>query len=324
MDVKTLPIKADTRQVGNTNLIKRLNELESFIGNTFLYPITKVFSKPGVQIFAKLEWLQLGRSVKARPAFNIIKNAVKRGELHAGKSLLDATSGNTGIAYASICKELGIPVTLCVPENISNERKAILKNLGVDITYTSKFELTDGAQEAALCLYEQNPGEYYYADQYENDDNWRAHYNGTAVEIYRQTHGKITHFVAGLGTTGTFVGTGRGLKELNKDIQLISLQPDTPLHGLEGWKHLETALVPKIYDNKLADADLTVSSEEAYDLITRIADEENLQVSPSSAANLVGAIKVANEIDEGIVVTVFPDNADKYNEVINTLNKACL
>jgi len=231
MPVETFSLKADAPRVANARLIKRLNELESFIGNTFLYPITKVFSKPGVQIFAKLEWLQLGRSVKARPAFNIIKNAIQKGELHAGKSLLDATSGNTGIAYASICKKLGIPVTLCVPENISNERKAILKNLGVHITYTSKFELTDGAQEAALWLYEQSPGEYYYADQYENEDNWKAHYTGTAVEIYRQTHGKITHFVAGLGTTGTFVGTGRGLKELNKDIQLISLQPDSPLHG---------------------------------------------------------------------------------------------
>jgi S-sulfo-L-cysteine synthase (O-acetyl-L-serine-dependent) len=301
------------------NLLKRIGEIQPFIGNTPLYPLTKIFFKPGVQLFAKLEWQQLSGSVKARAAFNIIREAILSGELTEGKHLLDATSGNTGIAYATIAGAIGIPVTLCVPENASPERKLILKALGVNVIYTSRFDSTDGSQLKAQELLEQNPEKYFYADQYKNDNNWKAHYIHTSNEIYKQTDGKITHFVAGLGTTGTFTGTGRGLKKHKEDIKLISLQPQTALHGLEGWKHLETAIVPKIYDDTLADSNLSIDTQEAYDLIKKVASKEGLLLSPSSAANLLGAIKTAQGIEKGVVVTVFPDNAEKYSEVINSI-----
>lgn len=300
-------------------LIKRINNLQKFIGNTPLYPIARLFSNPDVQIYAKLEWQQLGGSVKSRPAFNIIKNAVISGELYEGKKLLDATSGNTGIAYAVIGNALGIPVTLCVPENASPDRKKILSALGAEVIYTSKFESTDGAQKAALDLYNKNPEKYYYANQYANDSNWKAHYYHTSQEIYYQTHGKITHFVAGLGTSGTFTGAGRRLKLLDENIKLISLQPDTALHGLEGWKHLETALIPEIFDSTLADVNLEISTVDAYKIIKKAAFKEGLLLSPSSAANLAGAVKVAENIDKGVVVTIFPDNADRYNDILKTL-----
>ncbi|MDW7695097.1 pyridoxal-phosphate dependent enzyme [Flammeovirgaceae bacterium SG7u.111] len=298
---------------------KRIGELGQFIGNTPLLPITKVFNKPGVQLFAKLEWQQIGESVKARPAYNIIKDAVNNGLLTPGKELLDATSGNTGIAYASIGASLGIPVTLCLPENASEERKTILKAYGAKIIYTSPYEGTDGSQTYAKQLFTQEPDKYFYADQYANNSNWQAHYHTTGPEIFRQTNGQITHFVTGLGTTGTFTGTGRRLKELNPDITLISFQPDSPMHGMEGWKHLETAIVPKIYDKDLADDNLGIDTMDAYDLIKATAREEGILLSPSAAANLAGAIKVANSIENGVVVTMFPDNAAKYSEVINSI-----
>jgi len=300
----------------NITLKTRLQQVEQLIGNTPLYPITKAYAKNGIQIFAKLEWQQLGSSVKSRPAFNIIKNAIYSGQLDGNKHLLDATSGNTGIAYASIAAALGIPVTLCLPENASEERKAILKALGVNIIYTSKFDSTDGAQLRAKELFKEQPDKYYYADQYANDSNWRAHTETTAPEIWHGTQGKITHFVAGLGTTGTFVGTSRGLKTFNPDIQVIASQPDNPMHGLEGWKHLETAIVPKIYDPQLADQFLEIDTLESYDLVKTIAQKEGLLVSPSAAANLLGAIKIAEQIEQGVIVTTFADDASKYTEVL--------
>lgn len=301
------------------NLTDRLKTVESLIGNTPLLPIQRAFHKPGVQIFAKLEWLQLGQSVKARPAFNIIKNAILSGELSPHKRLLDATSGNTGIAYASIGAALGIPITICIPENASKERKIILKSLGAELVYTSPFESTDGSQAKAKALFAERPDLYYYADQYNNASNWQAHYDGTAEEIFAQTKKEITHFVTGLGTTGTFVGTSRRLKELNANIQLVSLHPETALHGLEGWKDLETAKVPGIYDESVADQQLIVSTMDAYDLVKKFAKTEGLLISPSAAANLSGAIKVAEQIDKGVIVTVFPDDASKYSDVIEQI-----
>lgn len=298
---------------------EKLERLEAYIGSTPLFPLSNVFSKPGVEIYAKLEWQQLGGSVKARPAFNIIKEAVLQGELDGGRKLLDASSGNTAIAYASIGAKLGIPVSICLPENASEERKSSLQAFGAEIIYTSKFGTTDEAQERALRLSTEKPDLFFYADQYANENNWKAHYYGTGNEIFEQTGGRITHFVAGLGTTGTFTGTGRKLKHLKASVELISLQPDASLHGLEGWKHLETAIVPKIFDPQLADRNLEIDSYEALEYVKKTAQLEGLFLSPSSAANLVGAIKVAEELDHGVIVTVFPDNAEKYGEVIRSL-----
>lgn len=303
----------------DVKLVERLDTVGKFIGKTPLFPITRIHSNKKVKILAKLEWQQLGGSVKARPAYNIIKNAILSGELNSEKRLLDATSGNTGIAYAAIGAALGIKVSICLPENASEERKTILKAYGAEIIYTSKFGSTDEAQEMAQDIYQKDHEKYYYARQYQNDANWKAHYHHTAEEIWKQTNGKITHFVAGLGTTGTFTGTSRKLRELNPDIKLISLQPDAALHGLEGWKHLETATVPTIYDDTIADQNLEMDTYQAYEMIKKVAGEEGLLLSPSSAANLIGALRVAEQLEEGTVVTVFPDNAEKYGDVINNL-----
>lgn len=299
-------------------LLSRLKQVGRQIGRTPIHHVSGIFAKKGVRIYAKKEWEQLSGSVKARAAFAIISEAIQRGDLHRGKTLLDATSGNTGIAYAAIAKQLGISVALCLPENASAERKNILRSLGAEIIFTSKFEGTDGAQEVAQELAAARPDLYFYADQYKNKQNWKAHFQHTAVEII-EAFPRVTHFVAGLGTTGTFVGTGRGLKAFNPAIQLVALQPDSPMHGLEGWKHLETAIVPGIYDEKLADQFLEIDTAEAYELIKAVKKHEGLLLSPSSAANLVGAIKVAEKLDAGIVVTMLPDNADKYTEIIQKL-----
>jgi cysteine synthase B len=292
----------------------RLYALGSQIGNTPLRSFPNIFRKEHVLLFAKQEWEQLSGSVKARAAYAIFRDAIEKNLLHTGKFLLDATSGNTGIAYARIGRILGIPVTLCLPENASAERKEILRSLGVELILTSRFEGTDGAQEVARSLAEQSPERYYYADQYKNENNWKAHYEGTGKEILKELPG-ITHFVTGLGTTGSLVGTGRRLKEKDPSIRIISLQPDNPLHGLEGWKHLETAIVPKIYDAGVADENLEISTEDAYRMMRTVKEKEGLLLSPSSAANLVGAIRVASQLDQGVVVTLLPDNGDKYGEL---------
>jgi len=301
------------------NLVSAVQSLEKKIGHTPLQPITRLLSKKNVQVYAKKEWMQLSGSVKARAGYNIIRRAIESGELSRQKTLLDATSGNTGIAYAHIAKLLDIPVSLCLPENASQERKDILRSLGVRLILTSRFEGTDGAQQLAASMALEEPYRYFYADQYKNPNNWKAHYYGTAPEIFNALPG-ITHFVAGLGTTGTFVGTGRRLKELNPSIRLISLQPDFALHGLEGWKHLETAVVPGIYDPTVADANYEISTEEAYEMIRAAGRHEGLLLSPSAAANLAGTLKIAEGLDEGILVTVLPDNADKYSEIIQKIN----
>jgi cysteine synthase B len=300
------------------SLISAVRALQTEVGHTPLHRVTGLFSHPRVQIYAKKEWMQLSGSVKARAAYAIIRNAIEEGALTREKTLLDATSGNTGIAYAYIAKRLNIPVALCLPENASQERKDILRSLGVELILTSRFEGTDGAQQVAKTLAEEDAEKYFYADQYKNDNNWLAHYHTTAPEIFGALPG-ITHFVAGLGTTGTFVGTGRGLRELKPGIQLISLQPDAALHGLEGWKHLETAIVPEIYDPGVADLNLEVSTEEAYALIRAAHEKEGLLLSPSAAANLAGAIRIAKSLEEGVLVTMLPDNADKYSEIIQKI-----
>ena len=233
--------------------------------------------------------------------------------------LLDASSGNTGIAYASVCRSLGLNLTLCLPENASEERKMLLKALGTNIVYTSPLGSTDEAQEQAQELKNSKPDYYYYADQYGNAANWQAHYQHTAPEILDQTDQQITHFVAGLGTTGTFTGTSKRLKEVDEQIKIISLQPDAAMHGMEGWKHMETAKNPAFYDPELADDNLAISSEAAFDWVKTAADKEGLLISPSSAANLAGAYEVAKTIDQGVVVTIFPDNLEKYRDVAQTI-----
>lgn len=299
-------------------LINKAKRLSVQVGNTPVVRIRHLVSKKNVELWVKQEWLQLSGSVKCRAAYRIFLDALEKGELNEHKTLLDATSGNTGIAYAAIGSLLGIRVALYLPENASRERKQILTSLGAEIIYTSKYEGTDGAQQAAKELALSNPDKYFYADQYKNDNNWKAHYYTTAVELFNDLP-HMTHFVTGLGTTGTFVGTGRRLKQFNPDIQLISFQPDSALHGLEGWKHLETAIVPGIYDPLLADKNIEVSTEEAYEILRAAAKHEGLRLSPSSAANIAGALKIISEIDEAVVVTMLPDNADKYGEVIKKI-----
>lgn len=306
-------------EIKKKNLKEKINELEAYIGNTPLFPIQGLHENEKVKVFAKLEWQQWGNSVKARPAFNIIKEAILNGDLSDGKQLLDASSGNTGVAYAGISAALGIPFTLCIPENASSTKIAALKAFGTNLIFTSKYDLTDGAQEKALELERSEPDKYFYADQYANDNNWKAHYKTTGPEIYNQTKRGITHFIAGLGTTGTFTGTSRALKDFDNNIKIIALHPDSALHGLEGWKDLETAKVPKFYDATLADENRKVSTEEAYEFVKIAGKKLGLMLSPSSAANLSGAIKLANELDEGVVVTVFPDHGSNYPEVMKEI-----
>ena len=301
-----------------TDLRELTANLENLVGNTPLHELKNIHSNPNVKIMAKLEWMQFSGSVKARPAFNIFKEALEAGQLE-GRTLLDASSGNTAIAYASIGSALNIPVTICLPSNASKERKSLLRALGVEIIYTSEFGSTDEAQEIAARIHAENPNKYYYANQYNNPKNWLAHYNGTAEEILVQTNRKITHFITGLGTTGSFVGTVRKLKEADPDIVAIGLQPDSAMHVMEGWKHLETAITPGIYDGDVADQTWELDSYEVQEMIKTAAQKEGMLLSPSSAANLLGAVKLANSIERGWIVTLFPDNADKYSEVLNSL-----
>ncbi len=270
---------------------------------------------PGVEVLGKAEWMNPGGSVKDRAAANIIAEAQHSGKLGPGKILLDSTSGNTGIAYAMIGAAQGFPVTLCMPENVSIERKRILSAYGANILYTDAGEGSDGAIRMARELAARHPELYYYADQYSNHANWQAHYHGTANEIWQQTAGRVTHFVSMLGTSGTFVGTTRRLKELNPRIRCISLQPDSAFHGIEGAKHMASALVPRIYDPALADDNLEISTEESYAMAKRLAREEGLLVGISAAAAVVGCLQLARQIkknENAVLVTIFCDSGDKY------------
>jgi cysteine synthase B len=287
------------------------------VGNTPLLRLDSLSREAGATVLAKAEWTNPGGSVKDRAAAAIVADALRTGKLPKGVSLLDSTSGNTGIAYAMIGAALGISVTLCVPDNVSIERKRMLHAYGAHVIWTDGAEGSDGAIRRARELAAAKPDRYYYADQYSNPANWRAHYHGTAEEIWQQTEGSITHFVAMLGTSGTFMGTARRLKELNPAIECISLQPDLPFHGIEGAKHMETALVPAIYDRALADRDLGISTEAAYAMTKQLARDEGLLVGISSGAAAVGCLEVARQIPEpertdAVIVTVFPDSGLKY------------
>jgi cysteine synthase B len=286
------------------------------IGNTPLLRLERIGRKfPNIEFCAKAEWFNPGGSVKDRAALSMIQAGLASGELRAGKTIIDATSGNTGIAYAMIGAALGYPVALCLPDSASHERKRILDAFGAEMIITPGDEGTDGAIRRVQKIVAREPQKYFYPDQYSNAANWQAHYRGTANEIWEQTAGRITHFVTGLGTSGTFVGTTRRLKELNPAIRCVSLQPDAAFHGLEGWKHMPTAIRPAIYDGTLADANLEISTEGAYHLVKRVAREEGLLISPSAAAALLGCFHVANDIptdQSAVVVTVFADAGTKY------------
>jgi len=293
--------------------LNRATDVLSLIGNTPLLRLAKIGSAyPQVELLAKAEWVNPGGSVKDRAAWNIIQEAERSGALTPGKVLLDSTSGNTGIAYAMIGAARGYRVRLFIPSNVSLERKRILKAYGAEIVYTDPMEGSDGAIRRVRELAAREPEKYFYANQYNNPANWQAHYQTTAPEIFEQTEGRITHFGAGLGTTGTFIGTARRLKELKPDVRCISFQPDSPFHGLEGLKHLPTSIIPGIYDPAVADENLEVSTEDAYAMALRLAREEGLLVGISSGAAVVAALQVASQVRRGVIVTIFPDSGDKY------------
>jgi len=302
--------RSDTTPSGlDQNLLDR-------IGNTPLLRLERVMrDMPGIGLLGKAEWFNPGGSVKDRAAANIVAEAGANGKFVPGKILLDSTSGNTGIAYAMIGAAQGFPVTLCMPTNVSLERKRILRAYGANIIYTDPGEGSDGAIRKARELIAAEPEKYFYADQYSNHANWRAHYHGTANEIWEQTEGRVSHFVSMLGTSGTFVGTTRRLKELNPNIRCISLQPDSAFHGIEGAKHMASAIVPGIYDPQLADDNLFISTEDAHSMAKRLAREEGLLVGISAAAAVVGSLRVAAQLSEGeqaVIVTVLCDSGDKY------------
>ncbi len=288
--------------------------LEAHVGNTPLLPLRRVTSSlpPSVGVFAKAEWFNPGGSVKDRPALNIIHTAIAMGDLKPGKRLLDLTSGNMGISYATFGSSLGVPVTLTMPENASPERISILRALGAELILTDPLEGSDGSIQVARQMADKNPDLYWYANQYDNVANWRAHYMSTGPEIWLQTSGQVTHFVAGLGTSGTMTGVGKYLREMNPDVQIVAGQPDAAFHGLEGLKHMETAVKPGIYNVNFADRTVEVSTEDAHAMVLRLAREEGLFVGVSSGAAAVAALQVASELEKGLVVTVFPDAGYKY------------
>jgi len=290
--------------------------LLSRVGHTPLLRLSRIGKEfPHVSFFAKAEWHNPGGSVKDRAALWMIREGERAGQLFPGRIILDATSGNTGIAYAMIAAVRGYGVKLCLPASASEERKRVLRAFGADLVETPAEEGSDGAIRRARQIHATDPGKYFYPDQYNNPANLRAHFETTAPEIWEQTAGRITHFVAGLGTSGTFVGAARRFKKLNPAIRCISLQPDSAFHGLEGWKHMATAIVPKIYDPLLADEDLAVRTEAAYEMVKKMAREEGLLVSPSAGAAMAGCLDVATRIprsQQAVVVTVFADSGERY------------
>jgi cysteine synthase B len=284
------------------------------IGRTPLVSLPRLARQlKGVELYAKAEHLNPGGSVKDRAALAMILDGERTGRLTPDKIILDATSGNTGIAYAMIGAARGYRVRLCLPRNASFERQRILRIYSAEVVETDPLQGSDGAQVVAQQLAEDDPERYFYPDQYNNDANWRAHYEGTAPEIWEQTAGRVTHFLAGLGTSGTFTGTARRLKELNPEIRAVSMQPDSPLHGLEGMKHMETAIVPGIFDPTLADESVVVATEDAQEMARRLAREEGLFVGVSSGANVLAALRLARTLPPGaVVVTVLCDGGGRY------------
>ena len=313
-----LGISSETGPAPDLALQRPGQSLLERIGNTPLLRFDRLTAHiPGVTLLGKAEWHNPGGSVKDRAAANIVAEGRRSGRFSSGRILLDATSGNTGIAYAMLGAAEGFPVTLCMPTNVSVERKKILQAYGANILYTDPADGSDGAVRMARELAAKHPDLYFYADQYSNDANWLAHYHGTANEIWQQTEGRITHFVAMLGTSGTFMGTTRRLKELNPAIRCISLQPDSSFHGIEGAKHMATAIVPKIYDPTLADQNLEIATEDAYAMARRIARENGLLLGISAAAGIFGSLRVSEQLSlrkeqEAVVVTILCDSGDKY------------
>lgn len=283
------------------------------VGATPLVPIRRLMrGRPGVEVYAKAEWFNPAGSVKDRPGYRMILAGEASGKLTADKVILDATSGNTGIAYAMVGAVRGYRVRLAIPANVSEERKRILMAYGVDLVLTDSDEGSDGAIRKAKDLYAEDPKRYFFPDQYNNPENPLAHYHSTAPEIIRQTEGRVTHFVACMGTSGTMMGTGRRLKEWNPAVRICSVEPAGPFHGLEGMKHMESSIKPGIYNASFADEKLFVETEEAQDLIKRLAREEGYFAGVSSGAALAGALRVARQIERGVIVTIFPDGGDRY------------
>ena len=291
-----------------------LDGLAFHVGNTPLLPLRRLSRglPPRVKVFAKAEWFNPGGSVKDRPALNIIQNALLNGELGNGKRLLDSTSGNMGISYAIFGAVLGIPVTFAIPASASAERLTLLRALGAEVILTDPSEGSDGAILVVRKLAVEKPDLYWYANQYNNPANWQAHYLSTGPEIHAQTNGQVTHYVAGLGTSGTLMGAGKYLREQSPHVKVLSMQPDAAFHGLEGLKHMPTAIKPGIYDESFADANVGVRTEAAHEMTLRLAREEGLFVGISSGAAAVAALQVASQLDEGVVVTIFPDAGYKY------------
>jgi len=287
--------------------------ITDLVGNTPLLRI-HLFEEecPGVEIYGKAEFLNPGGSVKDRPALRMIEQAERSGELTPDRIILDSTSGNTGIAYAMVGAAKGYRVRLVMPTNVSEERKQLVTAFGAEIVYSDALEGSDGAIRVARRMREESPDLYYFPDQYNNPANWQAHYHGTGPEIWRQTEGRVTHFIAGLGTSGTFMGTTRRLKEYNPDIWCVSVQPDEPWHGLEGLKHMETSIVPGIYDPSLADEAMGVSTEDAYEVARSLARSEGVLIGHSSGAALWAAREIGRRAGEGVIVIVFADGGDRY------------
>ena len=282
------------------------------IGNTPLLRLRDSEIPNGVEVYAKLEFFNPGGSVKDRPARRMIEDGEREGKLVPGKTILDSTSGNTGIAYAMIGASKGYPVKLAMPANVSRERKAVLAAYGAEVVYTDPGELSDGAILEARKIYEADPDAYFKPDQYNNPSNWQAHRDTTAPEIWKQTQGRVTHFIATIGTSGTVMGTGRGLKRFNQNIQIIAAEPADPFHGIEGLKHMESSIVPGIYDESFLDHKVAVDTEDAYDTALRLPREYGTLVGQSSGAAYWSAIEVARQLKEGVVVTIFCDSGDKY------------
>ena len=297
-----------SKRVSGSSILER-------IGNTPLLRIdriTKELKDRDVEIYSKAEWFNPGGSVKDRPALRIIEEAEKSGRLNPDKIIIDSTSGNTGIAYALIGASKGYKVALVMPLNVSEERKRVVRAFGAKIVFTDPLLGSDGAMIEAKRIVSEEPSRYFYADQYNNPANWRAHYETTGVEIWEQTAGAVTHFVACMGTSGTLMGTGRRLKKYNPNIQVIAVEPSTPIHGLEGMKHMATSIVPGIYDEHFPDRKISIETEDAYEAVKRLAAEEGFFVGYSSGAALVASLKVASEIERGLIVTIFPDRGDRY------------
>jgi len=304
---------ANRGRSGSADALKASSSVLDLIGRTPLIRLSHFEREtPGVELYAKAEWQNPGGSVKDRAAARMIADGEASGALRPGLTIVDATSGNTGIAYAMVGAARGYKVKLCLPDNASAERKLILRAFGAELVLTDPMEGTDGAIRRVRDMVASDPGAYFYPDQYSNDSNWRAHFDTTGPEIIEQSSGRLTHFVAGLGTSGTFMGTGRALRRFNPAIKLISFQPDSPFHGLEGLKHMASAMVPRIYDATLADENVSVSTEAAHRMVRRLAREEGLLVGISAGAALAASLQLAGRIGQGVIVTVFPDGAEKY------------